>query len=322
MNKFSDALISGRLIVTAECLPPPGSDANAIRKISSMLPPELDAVVVADNPDRIRSSAFSTAAMLCREGPWSVILSMATRDRNRIALISDALGAAALNIAAIFCMSGNHQSLDICPQAAAANDLDSVQFTQAMKKMILHGSGLNGKELESKLELQIGATAHPCMRPMELNILRLKKKVAVGADFLFTQAVFNLEEFTQWMEAVQEAGLDKRTAIIPSVMPLTGIPEAISLQRSQTYGPIGNDIIARLGNAANPVREGVAIASEMAIRLKDMPGVRGIHILCGGCESLAAEVIKQAGLCAYPGDAAVPAADRRRDAGASSQHAH
>jgi methylenetetrahydrofolate reductase (NADPH) len=296
MNSFAEALNSGRLIVTAECYPPRGSDAEAIKMLSCSLPQRLDAVVVADNPDCIRSSAFSTAYLLHRERNAGVIVSMATRDRNRLALMSDALGAAALGITAIFCMSGNHQSLGVCPQAAAANDIDSVQFTQAMKKLILYGTGLNGKELEPRLELPIGATAHPYMRPMDLNLLRLKKKIRVGADFLLTQAVFDLEGFTEWMDAVRAMGLDNRTAIVPGVLPLLSIEQAKALQRSQVLGPIGDDIIARIGNAANPAREGTAIASEMAIRLKAMPGVRGIHILSGGCESLAAEVIRQAGL--------------------------
>jgi methylenetetrahydrofolate reductase (NADPH) len=256
----------------------------------------LDAVVVADNPDRIRGSALSTAAMLAKEKRFSVVLSMATRDRNRIGLISDALGAAALNISAILCMSGNHQSLGVCPQAAAANDIDSIQFAQAMKKMILHGSGLNGQQLQPSLELQIGVTAHPYMRPMELNLLRLKKKIAVGADFLFTQAVFDLEGFMEWLEAVRVAELDKRTAIIPSVLPLTGVENAQELQRCQTYGPIGDGIVARIGKAEDPAREGLMIAAETARQLKELPGVRGIHILSGGCESLATEVIQLAGL--------------------------
>jgi len=296
MNKFAEALLSGRLILTAECLPPRGSDADAVRNLSSSLPPDLDAVVVADNPDRIRSSAWSTAVMLTRERHSSVILSMATRDRNRLGLMSDALGAAAHDIAAILCMSGNHQSLGVCTQAASANDLDSIQLAQAMKKMVLHGSGLDGKETEPKLELQIGATAHPYMRPMELNLLRLKKKVAVGADFLMTQAVFDLEGFTQWMEAVQAAGLDKHTAIIASVLPLTDIEKAEELRRLETYGPIGDAVLARISRAGDAAKEGVALAAEMARQLKDMPGVRGIHILSGGCESLAADVIRQAGL--------------------------
>jgi methylenetetrahydrofolate reductase (NADPH) len=296
MNRFADALISGRLIITAECLPPRGSDADAVRVLDFALPQSLDAVVVADNPDSIRSSAFSAAVMLAKGRRSGVVLSMTTRDRNRLALMSDALGAAALNTAAILCMSGNHQSLGICPQAAAANDIDPVQFIQIMKKMILHGSGMNGKELKPRLELLIGATAHPYMRPMELNLLSLKKKITVGADFLMTQAVFDLEGFVLWMNAVRATGLDKRTAIIASVLPLTGLKQAEELDRRKTYGPIAEKVLARIGKAADPAGEGVAIASEMAGRLKNINGVRGIHILCGGCEPLAAEVIKQAHL--------------------------
>lgn len=296
MNKFADALLSGRLILTAECLPPCGSDAETVRNLSSALPSKLDAVVVADNPDSIRGSALSTAIMLTKERNASVVLSMATRDRNRIGLMSDALGAAALNISAILCMSGNHQSLGLCPEAAAAHDVDSIQFAQAMKNMILHGSGLDGKELEPSLDLQIGATAHPYMAPLELNLLRLKKKIAVGADFVMTQAVFDFDLFAQWMEAVRMIGLDKRTAIIASVLPLRDVKKAEELQRSGTYGPIGDDIIAQINRAADSAKEGVNIAAERARRLRDIPGIRGIHILSGGCESLASDVIRQADL--------------------------
>jgi methylenetetrahydrofolate reductase (NADPH) len=221
---------------------------------------------------------------------------MATRDRNRIALMSDALGAAALNIAGILCVTGNHQSLSICPQASAANDLDSVQFTQAMKKMVLYGSGMNGKELEPKLNLQIGATAHPYMRPMELNLLRAKKKIVVGADFLMTQAVFDLNAFAEWMDEIRAAGLDRRTAIIPSILLLNSVEKAKEMQRRQTYGPINDDVVRRIAQATDAAAEGVAIAAEIADRLKEMPGIRGINLLCGGCESLAGDVIKRAKL--------------------------
>jgi methylenetetrahydrofolate reductase (NADPH) len=296
MNKLAEALGSGRLILTASLFPPRGSDAEALQSIASVLPENLDAVVVADNPDQIRSSAFSAAYFLRKEKDASVILSMATRDKNRIGLMSDALGAAALGIDGILCVTGRHQSLGICPQAAAAYDMDSVQFAQAMKRLILHGSGLDGKELQSRIDLQIGVAAHPYMQPLDLNLLRLKKKIIVGADFLMTQAVFDLDGFTRWMDAVRAIELDKRTAIIPSVLPLTSVERARELQKSQAYGPIGDEIISRLSGAANAAREGVAIASEIAAQLKDLPGVRGIHILCGGCEALAADVLKQAGI--------------------------
>jgi methylenetetrahydrofolate reductase (NADPH) len=293
MNKFAEALMSGRLMVTAECLPPRGSDPEAVRLFSSTLPPQVDAVVVADNPDVIRGSAWSTARLLVREGRSGVVLSMATRDRNRLALLSDALGAAALDIDAILCMSGNHQSLGVCPQAASANDLDSIQFTQAMKKLVIHGLGLNGKSLEPRLEFQVGATAHPYMRPLEMSLLRLKKKILAGADFLFTQAVFDFEGFTEWMNGVRNAGFDKRTAIIASVLPLASVEKARELQKTQTYGPVPESVIARMGRSAQPAREGVGIAVDVAMRLKEVPEIRGIHVLNGGSDSLIGEVIRK-----------------------------
>jgi methylenetetrahydrofolate reductase (NADPH) len=293
MNRFAQALMSSRPMLTAECLPPRGSDPEAIRRFSSMLPSQVDAVVVADNPDIIRGSALSTARLLVREGRSGVILSMATRDRNRLALLSDALGAAALNIDAILCMGGNHQSLGVCPQAAAANDLDSVQFTQTMKKLVLYGEGPNGKSLGPPLEFQVGATAHPYMRPLELSLLRLKKKVLAGADFLFTQAVFDFEGFMEWIDGIRASGLDKRTAIIASVLPLASVERAKELQQSRTYGPVPESFVARLARSQHAAREGAAIAVETAKRLKEVPEIRGIHVLNGGSESLLGEVIRQ-----------------------------
>ena len=247
-----------------------------------MLAPGLDAVVVADNPDEIHGSALACAALLAREGREAV-LSMTTRDRNRIALESDALGASALGIGAILCLSGNHQSLGVCPQAAGANDIDSIQLTQALK-------GLNLPEL------LVGAVAHPYQQPLELNLLRLKKKIAAGVDFLLTQAVFDLAGFTLWMDSVRAAGLDERAAIIASVLPLTSVDKAESLRQRQTYGPLDEAVVTRLGKASDAAQEGLAIAAEMAAQLKTVPGVRGIHILSGGAEALAGGVIDAAEL--------------------------
>jgi methylenetetrahydrofolate reductase (NADPH) len=294
MNRFAEALMSSRMVLTAECLPPCGADAEAVRRFSAKMPETLDAIVVADNPDVIRGSAFSAARILAREGKTSVILSMATRDRNRLALFSDALGAAALHIDALLCMSGNHQSLGICPQAASANDLDSIQFTQAMKKLVLYGQSLNGKTVEPALEFQVGATAHPYMRPLELSLMRLKKKVQAGADFVFTQAVFDFEKFSEWIEGVRAAGFDKRTAVIASVLPLAGVEKARELQRSQTYGPIPESVIARISGAAQPSEAGAAIAAETVSRLKAVPEIRGIHVLNGGSDALMVDLIQRA----------------------------
>ncbi|NLV29818.1 MAG: methylenetetrahydrofolate reductase [Acidobacteria bacterium] len=303
MNRFGRALLSGRTLVTAECLPPRGADADVMRELSASLPRELDGIVVPDNPDRVRASALSCGALLARERGRSVIMAMTSRDRNRIGLVSDALGAAALDIEAILCLGGRHQSSGIAPEAAAARDLDSIQLTQALKKMALYGSSMNGRKLEPEIKLQIGATANPYLRPLDLNLLRVRMKVHIGADFLFTHAVFDLDGFGQWLDAVRSLGLDKRTAIIASVLPLGSVERARELDRSGIYGPVGEGVIARLARSADPVREGILIAAEVAKKLKELPGIRGIHILSGGAESRAAEVMRQAGLPMVPSPA-------------------
>lgn len=295
-SNFARALNSGRLVVTAECLPPQGADADAVKDFADKLPRNLDAVVVADSPDTIRSSAISAASLLKKQGRNSVIMAMTTRDRNRIGLMSDALGAAALDISAILCIAGNHQSIEICPQAAAANDLDSVQFIHALKDMILHGAGLGGNKLDPKPTLLVGAVSQPYMRPLELNLMHVRKKISAGADFLLTQAVFDLEGFESWMDAVRKAGFDKRVAIIPCVMPIAGVDKARELQRSGTYGPIPDAVIERLEKAENAMDEGVDIASEIALKIKDMQGVRGIHILNAELPAMAGAVIQRAGI--------------------------
>jgi methylenetetrahydrofolate reductase (NADPH) len=285
-SRLAEALASGRLALTAECLPPRGGDAGALKNLSSVLSPNLDAVVVPDNPGELHGSAMACAAMLALSGRSSV-LSMVTRDRNRIALESDAQGAVALGVEGIFCLSGDHQSLGVCPQAASVYDIDSIQLTQALKRMMRDGP---------LPEVPVGAAAHPYQQPLELSVLRLRKKIAAGADFLLTQAVFDLAAFSKWMDAVRAAGLESKAAIVASVLPLISVEQAKDLERRRTYGPVPESVIERLSGASDPVREGMAIAVEMAGQLKTIPGVRGIHILCGGCESSAGTVIQEAAL--------------------------
>jgi 5,10-methylenetetrahydrofolate reductase len=281
-NRLGQAIASERGVLTAEWLPPRDNGPQAAKSLAELLPASLDALVVADNPGRIGGSALACSALLSREGRDTVV-TMTTRDRNRIALESDALGASALGVAGILCVSGNHPSLGVSPQAGASHDIDSVQLVQATKNLELPG-------------MLVGAVAHPYQQPLELNLLRLRKKISAGADFVLTQPVFDLAGFTAWMDALRATGLDRLVAIIASVLPLPGVDEAELLHQRQTHGPLDEDLIARLRKAPDASREGVAIASEAAASLKRVPGIRGIHILCGGHEALAGKVIEAAGL--------------------------
>jgi methylenetetrahydrofolate reductase (NADPH) len=294
-TRLAEALSAGRQALTAECLPPRSADPAAVRRLAAALPASLDAVVVADNPEGPSGSALACAAILAAE-KREPVLSIVTRDRNRLALESEVLGAEALGIASFLCLTGDHQSKGSAPQAAGVYDIDSVQFAQALKAMCENGTGFDGRKVDAATGCLIGAAAHPYLRPIELNLIRLRKKVQAGAAFLLTQAVFDLAGFTEWMDAVRAAGIDKKAAIIASVLPLASVEKARELQAKGTYGPVPEAVVARLSKAADAAKEGVAIAAEMAKKLKGVAGVRGIHILSGGCESAAAQVIREAGL--------------------------
>lgn len=293
-TRLADALRSGRLVLTAECVPPPGADGAAVRELAASLPPALDAVVVTDNREEISASALACSSILAAAG-IEPILTISTRDRNRIALQSDVLGAAMLGVTNVLCLSGDHQSLGVCPEAAGAFDVDSTQLVQALTMMRDEGVLLGNKPLESRPPLFVGAVAHPYLRPLELALIGLRKKVEAGAEFLLTQPVFDAAGFADWMSAVRQAGLHERTHIIASVRPLTSAEHAEELRARHNSASIPDEVIARLCDSSEPSREGIRICAEIAARVRDVEGVRGLHILSGEADGAVAEVVRQAG---------------------------
>jgi len=293
MSKLSEKLGSGKPVLTAACAPPHGTDPAAVKKLAALFPASLDAVIVGDHAEKAHGSALACAALLAAE-KVEPVLSLCTRDRNRVALESDVLGAAALGVKTFFCMSGAHQALGGFPQAAGAYDMDSVQLTQALAKMVSSGLDFSGAKLAAAPALTMAVAAHPYLRPIELALAQTKKKIAAGAQILLTDPIFDLAGFEEWLKAIRAAGLEKKAAIIASVLPLTSVAQAEEL-RTRAGSPIGDDIIKRL-RSGDPAQAGVAIAAEIAGKAKALAGVRGIHILSAGCESLAASVIKEARL--------------------------
>jgi len=293
MSKLSEKLGSGKPVLTAACVPPHGSDPAAVKKLAGVFPASLDAVIVGDHAEQAHGSALACAVLLAAE-KVEPVLSLCTRDRNRVALESDVLGASALGVKTFFCMSGMHQALGGFPQAAGAYDMDSVQLTQAMAKMAGSGLDFSGTKLTAAPAMTVAVAAHPYLRPIELAVAQTKKKVAAGAQILLTDPIFDLAGFEEWLKAVRAAGLDKQAAIIASVLPLTSVAQAEEL-RTRPGSPISDDIIKRL-RSGDAAQAGVAIAAEIAGKAKALAGVRGIHIHSAGCESLAASVIKEARL--------------------------
>jgi methylenetetrahydrofolate reductase (NADPH) len=293
-NRLAEKLGSGKLALTAACLPPHDADPASVKKLAACFPSSLDGVVVADNPNKSRGSALACAALLAGE-KLEPMLSLITRDRNRIALEADVLGAAALGVKSFLCLNGAHQTLGAGPQAAAAFDIDAIQLCQSLSTMTTQGVDFDGNKLASAPKFGIAAAVHPFMKPVELSVLQAKKKIAAGAEILITDAIFDVEAFESWMKAMRAAGLDSKAAIIASVLPLTSVAQAEALRMRSGFPPIGDDLMSRL-KGGDATQVGIAIVAEIAAKVKAIAGVRGIHIISVGCEQLVSRIIQEARL--------------------------
>ena len=282
--------ISGKeFIVTAEYLPVAGTELTIDPKIfgSGMI-----AVNVADNHYGVSISSLAASCALSQAG-IEPVFQIVTRDRNRIALQSDLLGAASLGIKNVLCLSGFHQTLIGCNESANVFDIDSIQLIDMIRKMN-NGKLLDGSKIQGNFDMLIGAAANPDLKPIELNILRLSKKMAAGANFIQTQPVFNIDAFKIWLEAVHTAGLSDKAAILAGVLPLKSAAQAKELIELHTDFVIPETIINRLTASGNPEaqkKEGVKIAAEIISKLKGLPGLKGVHIASGGNESAINELL-------------------------------
>ena len=240
------------------------------------------------------SLAASLAALKTGLEP---VLQMVTRDRNRIALQSDLLGAASLGIKNLLCLSGYHQTLIGCPEAANVFDIDSTQFIATATRMLEQGLLADGTRIDGPFSMLVGAVANPFLRPLELNLARLQSKIEAGARFIQTHAVFDLDMFGQWLQAVRQAGLTKKAAILAGVLPLENATEAQKLRETHPDFYVPQEVMERLqASGSEAGRPGWAIGVETIKKLKTMEGVRGIHILSGGKEALVPDLLAAAGL--------------------------
>lgn len=297
-SKFAEKIASGNFVITAEYLPKAVADGAVVGMTAGGFGDVISAVNVSDNHYSIAMSSLAASVALDKAGVEPVY-QIVTRDRNRIALQSDLLGAVSLGIKNVLCLSGYHQSLTTCPETAHVYDIDSVQLISTVKQMIEKKVLLDGTEIEGEFSLLAGAVANPYMKPLELNILRLGKKVAAGADFIQTQAIFDTEEFKKWLSAAVKEGLTEKTAIIAGVLPLESAREAQELCDKYTDFSIPDAVIKRLKDAGDPAaqkKEGLTICKEVIQEIKSLKGLRGIHILSGGKESLVPEVLAASGL--------------------------
>jgi len=286
---------AGDFIITAEYLPDSDLELSLNGKLKNC---GAIAINIADNPYGPSVSSLVTAIKL-KQNEVEPVYQLVTRDRNRIALQSDVLGAASIGIKNILCLSGYHQTLTDMPESANVYDIDSIQLIEAITKMNKDGILLNGTKIKGKFSMLIGAVANPYLRPMELNILRLSKKVRAGARFIQTQAVFNTTDFQEWLDAAYKEGITEKVAIIAGIYPLKSYDEAIELLKKHTDFYIPDSHIKRIkdaGNIGEQRKMGISICVETIRKIKEMKGLSGIHIISGGKEEIISEIISEAGL--------------------------
>jgi methylenetetrahydrofolate reductase (NADPH) len=286
---------TGDFIITAEYLPDTNIEKSPADKLKNS---GAIAINIADNPFGAAISSLASAIKL-KQAEIEPVFQIVTRDRNRIALQSDILGAASLGVKNILCLSGYHQTLTNMPESANVYDIDSIQLIDAINRMNTEKTLLNGEKIKGAFSMLIGAVANPYLRPLELNIMRLIKKVRAGAKFIQTQAVFNTTDFQEWLDAAHREGITEKTAIIAGIYPLESYDEAISLLEKHTDFYIPDSHIKRIkdaGDLEDQRKMGITICVETISKIKGMKGLSGIHIISGGKEEIISEIIAEAGL--------------------------
>jgi methylenetetrahydrofolate reductase (NADPH) len=301
-SRLKSVLEKGDFAVTAECGPPKGADPEVVLKKAEMLRGKVDALNVTDNQTAIVRMSSLAACSLLKKAGFDPVLQMVVRDRNRIALQSDILGASALGIRNVLCLSGDHQIFGNQPQALGVFDLDSIQFVQAVKAMRDEGIILGGESLESPPNLFIGAAANPFADPLEFRVVRLAKKIEAGAGFIQTQCIYNLDRFETWLTMAMDRGLTEKTFIIGGVTPLKSPGMAKYMKNRVSGMDVPDDIIKRMEGVPKDKQreEGIRICVETILRLKEMPGVKGVHVMAIEWEDAVGEIVEKAGLLPRP----------------------
>jgi methylenetetrahydrofolate reductase (NADPH) len=299
-SKLEKILKAGHLAVTSECGPPRGSDPEAISKKAELIKNHVDAINITDNQTSVTRMCSLASCIHLKQMGVEPVLQMVTRDRNRIALQSDILGAASFDINNILCLSGDHQSFGDCPQGQNVHDIDSMQLIQTVRYMRDEGKFLGGDDIKQPPRMFVGAAANPFADPFEIRVPRLAKKIAAGVEFIQTQCIYNLEKFEKWMELSRDRGLHEKAYIMAGLTPLKSAGMAKYMKNRVPGMDVPDDVVKRMADAPKEkqAEEGIKICIESIQRLKEIKGVAGFHIMAIEWEEKVPGIVEETGL--YP----------------------
>ena len=301
-SKLEKILSAGHLAVTSECGPPRGSDGDVITKKAEMIKDYVDAINITDNQTSVTRLCSLAAVIRLKLMGLEPILQMVTRDRNRIALQSDILGAASFDINNILCLSGDHQSFGDSPQGQNVFDIDSIQLIQTVRRMRDEGKFLGGDDIKRPPQMFVGAAANPFADPFEIRVRRLAKKIAAGVEFIQTQCIYNLDKFELWMKQVRDMGLHEKVYILAGVTPFKTAGMAKYMKNRVPGMDVPDEVVERMSGVPKEKQseEGINICVESIQRLKEVEGVRGFHVMAIEWEEMVPEIVKRSGLHPRP----------------------
>lgn len=298
-SRLQQKLMAGEFVVTGELGPSRGTDVERVREKAGHLRDVVDAVNLTDNQTAIvRMSSIATGKILLDMG-IEPIIQMTSRDRNRIAIQSDILGASALGIKNILFISGDHQTFGNQGCCRSVHDLDSMQMLIAARRMRDEGKLIHSEDsLQGEVPLFIGAAANPFADPLAFRPMRLAKKAAAGADFIQTQCIYDIELFRQYMDRVVDMGLHEKIHILAGLMPLKSAPMARYMAEKVPGVRVPPALVKRLEGVEKKrtADEGIEILKELAHQVREVKGIAGFHLMAVEWEHRVPEIIERARL--------------------------
>ena len=299
-SRLERVLARRAFAATAELAPPASASADGVRALARQLRGLCDALNVTDGQRAlVRMSAWAAAVVLLQEG-LEPILQVVTRDRNRIALQADALGAAAVGVRNVLCLRGDDPRIGNEPDAKGVYELTTEELLATYRRMRDEGKLLGGDPIEARPMLFLGAAVNPFAGSAEDAFANLRGKVEAGADFIQTQAVFDPEAFEAYMQLVRKEWLHDRVGILAGVMPLKSAKMARYVAEKVPGIVVPQAVIARMERASDPKAEGLRIALETIQSLRKVAGVRGVHLMPVNWDEAVPEIAVRAGLFPRP----------------------
>ena len=298
-SHLEEVLRGGRFAVTAELNPPDSADPESVYQRARVIAPVCDAINATDaSGAHVHMSSVGVCALLTRAG-FDPVMQVSCRDRNRIAIQGDLLGAAAMGVRNVLCLTGDGVQAGDQPQAKPVFDLDSMTLLRTASILRDKGEFLSGRKLEVPPRLFLGAAENPFAPPYDFRPHRLKKKVDAGADFIQTQYCYDVPRLREFMAKVRELGVDQKVFILVGVGPLRTAKAAEWMRTNVPGVSIPDEIIDRMKRGGKG--EGKRLCVEIIQQVREIQGVAGVHIMAYRQEELVPEIVEDAGLLVRDG---------------------